>query len=235
MSGAAGEAVHHRALRAPSSASTAQHVVVAVAVVDLQRAVEPLGEVDVPAERLLLAGTALRRRCGSSRARSPRRRAPAAARRAARSRRRPRRDHRSAPAPAPRSGAARRRRAPRGAVGDADGEAGRREVAADLHDPVDADGRGLREHRSEVVDRDLVAVTADVEVGVVVDDGDRQRVGRHRGPAPARLRRHRAQAPAARASSSSTTDSSSLVKTGAGLLIGVPTTTGRDSQRGVAV
>jgi len=41
-------------------------------------------------------------------------------------------------------------------------------------------------------------------------------------------------APRRRSSSSCTTESSSLAKTGVGLAIGVPTTTGRDSQRGVA-
>ncbi len=41
---------------APSSAEHAQHVVVGVAVVDLQHLAEPLGEVDVPAERPVLGG-----------------------------------------------------------------------------------------------------------------------------------------------------------------------------------
>ena len=70
---------------APSSSSTREHLVVGVAVVDDQRLVEPLGQVDVPAERLVLRGPALRRRCGSGRARSRRPRAPCRAPAASRS------------------------------------------------------------------------------------------------------------------------------------------------------
>ena len=49
------------------------------------------------------------------------------------------------------------------------------QVAADLHDPVHPDGRCLAQRPRQVGSR-LVA-TSHVEVGVVVDDGQRQRVG----------------------------------------------------------
>ena len=124
-------------------------------------------------------------------------------------------------------------------VGGLDGEPGAGQVAPDLDEPVDptaapapARPRGRRPG--------LVAVAGDVEVGVVVHDRDRQRVGRLGGRSPRRLgwcrrspARLRLAPPAAGRAHSSTTDGSSLVKTGAGLLIGVPTTTGRDSHRGV--
>ena len=117
------------------------------------------------------------------------------------------------------------------------------EVAADLHHPVDPDRGGRRAIAGRQVRRGL-AVAGDVEVGVVVHDRDRQRVGGRRRPViaarPAGIvsgtvtgrlrRRHRPS----RASSSSTTDGSSLVKTGVGLATGVADLTGRDSQRGVA-
>ncbi len=73
---------------------------------------------------------------------------------------------------------------------------------------------------------------ADVEVGVVVDDRQRQGV-RQRGELGALA--HEADSPRRRASSSSTTDGSSLVNTGVGGPTGVPATTGTDSQRGKPV
>ena len=53
-----------------------QHLVVRVAVVDHQRLVEPLGQVDVPAEATRPAPPGPPRRCGSGRARSRRPRGP---------------------------------------------------------------------------------------------------------------------------------------------------------------
>ena len=57
--GVAGEAVHHPPLGRALLVEHPQHVVVGVAVVDHQGLVEPLGQVDVPAERLLLHGPPL--------------------------------------------------------------------------------------------------------------------------------------------------------------------------------
>ena len=54
-----GEAVQDRALGRALLVEDAQHVGVGVAVVDLQGLAEPLGEVDVPAEAVLLDGHAL--------------------------------------------------------------------------------------------------------------------------------------------------------------------------------
>ena len=118
------------------------------------------------------------------------------------------------------------------ALGLLDGEPRAGEVAADLDDPVDPDRHGRRERLLDGEARDVAA--ADVEVGVVVDDGDRERVGGRgevavAGPGGAPHRASRS-----RASSSSTTDSSSFTKTGMGLLTVAPTTTGRDAQLGVA-
>ena len=126
---------------APSLVDDLEHLVVGVAVVDHQRLVEPLGEVDVPPERLDLRGPARPRRCGSGRGRSPPPPGPC-----------------RAPAPAPRSRPAPRRgcrpaasrgrlvgvqRDPgdQGVVGRRrlDRPPGARQVAADLHDPGDAD------------------------------------------------------------------------------------------------
>ena len=53
----AGEAVQDGVLGRPLLLEDAQHVGVGVAVVDLQGLAEPLGEVDVPAEAVLLHGT----------------------------------------------------------------------------------------------------------------------------------------------------------------------------------
>ena len=71
-------------------------------------------------------------------------------------------------------------------------------------------------------------VPDDVEVAVVVDDRQRQRVGP--GGHPVAVTHHSA-AMAAR-SVPTTSSASSLTKTGLGLAIGVPTTTGVDSHRG---
>ena len=68
--------MHHPALGRALLVEDPQHVVVGVAVVDDQRLVEPLGDVDVAAEALLLRRPPLRRRCGRCRARSRRPRAP---------------------------------------------------------------------------------------------------------------------------------------------------------------
>ena len=105
--------MQHRALGRPLLGEHAQHVVVAVAVVDLQGPVEPLGEVDVPAERVLLRGHALRPGAVVVEPGLPHDPHP-------RVRREPLdlgvgrvETARSPPAPAPRWGAARPRRAPR--------------------------------------------------------------------------------------------------------------------------
>ena len=82
-----------------------------VAVVDDQRLVEPLGHLDVRAERLAPARPGRPRRCGSGRARSRRPRAPCRGPRpAARSRPAPRRAGPRPRAAAPRWGAGRPRR-----------------------------------------------------------------------------------------------------------------------------
>jgi hypothetical protein len=181
---------------APSSASTRSTSSWLSRSWILQGAVEPLGEVDVPAERVLLCRERPPGRCGSSRARSRPRPGTRAGPRAARSRRTPRPgpplaarrgtslgcSATPASTPAYRSAASTANRAPG-------------QVAADLHHPVDADRSGRSQHRPEVVDGHHLTVAADVEVGVVVDHGDGQRVGRHGVPAPARLRRHRVRPP----------------------------------------
>ena len=118
-------------------------------------------------------------------------------------------------------------------VDDLDGETGPVQIAPDLDHPGDADrGRSL-DHGSQV--GGFLTVARHVQMGVVVDDRDRQRV---RGGRPAAAFAH-AESPSSagrsRASSSSTTDGSSLVKIGKGLGIRVPTLIGRDSQRGVPV
>ena len=72
----AGEAVHDPPLGRALLVDDAQHVVVGVAVVDDQGLVQPLGEVDVAPERLLLHGPPLLGRCGSGPGPSPPRPAP---------------------------------------------------------------------------------------------------------------------------------------------------------------
>ena len=200
---------------APSSREHSQHVVMAVAVVDLQRLVEPLGEADVPPERLLLRRHTVPTGAEVVEPGLPHDPDP-------RVRREPL-DLGVCRVEPPALGECRHlvgvqrdsREHPGVALCGGDGELGTGEVAPDLDDAVDADGCRVREDRAEVLDTDVRAVTADVEMGVVVHHGNRQRVGwlpgRHVGSAV----RSPAHGPAARASSSSTTDSSSLVKTGA--------------------
>ena len=114
-------------------------------------------------------------------------------------------------------------------VDQADGEPGRGQVTTDLHDARHTDPGRLAQGCGDV---DRLALAADVEMGVVVEDRDLEWIreldlARHSVPGP------KGAQPPIRASSSSTTESSSLVKTGAGLTIGVPTTTGVRPQRGV--
>ena len=170
--------MHHPALRGALLVEHPQHLVVGVAVVDDQGLVEPLGQVDVPAERLhlrrpaVLAGAEVvepglpdrahaRRAAPASRSisASAASRVPAAACRGASL------GCRATPA----TSASYRR-------GGLDRPAGAGQVAADLHDPGHADrgGRGER-----LVGGQPVAV-GDVEVAVVVDDGVRQRLGGRR-------------------------------------------------------
>ena len=96
----------------PSLSQHPEHVVVRVAVVDDQRLVQALGQVDVPAEAVLLRGPTLGVRCGSGRARSPPPPGPARGSRAPRSRPSAARAHRARPGAAPRWGAARPRPPP---------------------------------------------------------------------------------------------------------------------------
>ena len=114
-------------------------------------------------------------------------------------------------------------------VDQPDGEPGRGQVTTDLHDARHTDPGRLTQGCGDV---DRLALAADVEMGVVVEDRDLEWIreldlARHSVPGP------KGAQPPIRASSSSTTESSSLVKTGAGLTIGVPTTTGVRPQRGV--
>ena len=250
------EAVEDRAVRGAVGQQDLDDLVVRVPVVDLQREAQLLGQRDVRAERLALHRAARPARRGSGRGRSPRSRGcagwPAPSARRGRARR-PGRPRAGSSGSSP-SGATSRipacRTASFGWMATAPSSCGWSrttrsvhaidvEVAAHLHHAGHADRRGALEVRGEVRRRTvgrraaLVAVPAvgpprhhRVEVRVVVDDGDRQRLGR-RGPAALPLRPGH-QAWRNRSSSSSTIESSSLVNTGIGLATGVPGTTGSE-------
>ena len=114
-------------------------------------------------------------------------------------------------------------------LGRGDGEPRPGQVAPDLHHPVDADVGRCRQHGAKSLDRHLGAVPGDVQVGVVVDDRNRQWIRCRGDPLRGGLRTGRHDRP----HSWSTSASSSLVNTGAGLTTGAPTSTGVDSHRGV--
>lgn len=117
-------------------------------------------------------------------------------------------------------------------IHEVDGEPSSREVAADLDETIDTDRAGGRQRRCHV---DRLPISTDVEVGVVVYDGDRQPIGELRLPSTTGSGRHsRSCQPSSWPSSWAMTASSSLTKTGTGLPIAVPTATGRDTQRGVS-
>ena len=241
------EAVQHRAFGRALLAQDAQHVLVGVAVVDLQGLAGALGQVDVPAERVLLCRNAVRARCGSSRARSrrsTRTRGCAASRSISATRLVQHR--RARPAAAPRSGAApHRRAAPRCSSTTRTVKRALVEVAADLHDPVDPHRGGVtrspptgraRARRRRAMSRWVWLSTTGIGSGsgaggrLVIPAAPAGCAVGHRHPAVSG-----AASPASRASSSSTTEGSSLAKIGEGLATGVPALTGRDSHVGVAV
>ena len=169
--------MHHPPLRRALLVEHPQDVVVGVAVVDDQRLVEPLGQVDVRAERLVLRGPAVLAGAEVVEPGLAHRPHLAWARPAARSR------------PARRRGPASQPRRLVGVQRDAGDERvvrrrgldrppRARQVAADLHDAGHA--RRRRPRRSpRRAGRSRVAV-GDVEVAVVVHDRVGQRLGRGR-------------------------------------------------------
>src|SRR6478752_8622700 len=185
-----GEAVQDGVLGRSLLLEDAQHVRVGIAVVDLEGLAEALGEVDVPAEPVLLDGDALGAGAEvieaglTDDADAVVGRAPL---------------HLGIRLRQPALGCQARNLV--GVQGDSadqlvvgldgiHGETDAVEVAADLDEPRHTH-RASRPDRIRDVER-LVAVTRDVEVDVVVDDVDGQRVrqGLRQAPLPRRVRRH---------------------------------------------
>ena len=141
--------MHHPALGHTLAVEHLEHLVVGVAVVDDQRLVEPLGEVDVPAE-----GLDLRRPPVLAGAEVVEPGLPDRAHLVVRLREQldllhaPRRGSRRRPAAAPRWGAARHRRPAASWVRAAStAQCAPGQVTADLHDPGDPDGSRPRRSR----------------------------------------------------------------------------------------
>src|SRR5690606_22047784 len=177
------EAVQHRPVGRPLLLEDPEDVVMGVAVVDLQRLVQTLGEVDVPPECLLLDADPLRARAevvqsGLAHDPDPGVRGQLGDLRI--------RARQLAPGLQPRHlGGMRGHATERGTVDlhGRDRVARTRQVAADLHDAVHPDGAGLAQRLGEV--RTRLVTTAHVEVGVVVDDRNRQGIRRSRSSAMA--------------------------------------------------
>ncbi|OLT34251.1 hypothetical protein BJF82_11395 [Kytococcus sp. CUA-901] len=190
----AAEAVHHRLLRCPLLGEDPQHVLVGVPVVDLQRPAQLLGLRDVPAEGLDLHTPPLRRGAEVVEPRLPHHPDALTAsqpvdllqRRLELTRRR-QDGHlvRVQGHPAQHLGVP---------VHDRCSMPRRLEIAPDLHQPVDPHGAGLGDDPVHaVVGPHRHPVALDVDVGVVVHHGHRQRLGRRRalGAARAGVRAHR--------------------------------------------
>ncbi len=189
----AGEAVQHRVLGRALLLEDPQHVVVGVAVVDLQREPEPLGEVDVPAEGLLLRRHPFRAGPEVVEPGLPDDADPVVGREAldlVTSLRKPTLRLEPGDLVGVQGDSAEQLRVP---VDGVDREADAVEVAADLDEPGHPDRPGSGDRLGHV--EGLVALPGDVEVDVVVDDVDREPVRRGLREA-ASARRRAAHAPA---------------------------------------
>ena len=240
--------MEHRAVRGAVGEQHLDHLVVRVAVVDLQREAQLLGQRDVRAERLALdlaargsgaevveAGLAdgADAGVGAGDRLDPRDRVGQRRRRSGGSGSSPSGAASTTPAwrtasfgwmaTAPSSCVVRR-----GRPASVQAIASRSQPTCTIRGHADGRRarRGARRGRASASQPVRLPRHHRVEVRVVVDDRDRQRLGR-RGPAPLPLRpRHHAWR--SRSSSSSTIESSSLVNTGTGLATGVPGTSGLD-------
>ena len=243
--------MHHRPVGRPLLLEDAQHVVVGVTVVDLQGLAGPLGEVDVPAERILLHPNALRPGAVVVEPRLADRPAPAGAPPAPRS---PRRPPSRSPVAASLGASLGCRATPPSIAGCWSTISTVNRAPGRSHpiwtSAVDPDRlaprRGPPRRRGRPRRRARCRGGCGCRrpgwaAGRARRAPARDRCGRpcpcpaqaSSGPLVSSARRLGRQLCSSRASSSSTTDSSSLVKIGVGLTTVAPTTTGTDSQRGV--